>query len=199
LFNPKTLVKFANLNMASVDLLNLFDTYKLYKAGTNKVTTWLASKAREANLLSDLFPDASEVNSKGKGRLKGKARAAQKASEKRNGQTHQIPLAAIPRIAKASAGLKEQEVPCTIIQTLEEVIAARSVCTRCFEGSTEASTQASNQTHQHFIGVLCEALEILKPLNKDSVSAEEKLQDCSSRKCSPQNKLLILPLPGSSK
>lgn len=167
--------------MASIDTFNLFDTYKQYKAGTIKATTWLASKAREANLLSDLFSDASETNSKGKGRLKGKARAAQKATEKRNGQTHQIPLAAIPRIARAIAGMKKQEVPGTIIQTLEEVIAARSACNRCFEGSTDASTQASNQKHQHFIGVLCETLGILKPLNKDSVSAEARLQDCSSR------------------
>jgi hypothetical protein len=101
--------------MALIDTLNLFDTYKQYKAGTNKVTTWIVSKAREANLLSDTFSDTSEANSKGKGRLKGKARAAQKASEKRNGQTHQIPLAAIPRLAKAIAGMKKQEVPGTII------------------------------------------------------------------------------------
>ncbi len=114
--------------MASIDPLNLFDTYKQYKPGANKVTTWLVSKAREAGFLSDMFSDVSEVNSKGKCRLKGKPRAAQKASEKRNGQTYQIPLTAIPRIAKAIAGMKNQEVPGTIIRTLEEVIAARSAC-----------------------------------------------------------------------
>jgi hypothetical protein len=180
--------------MASIDPLDLFDTYKHYKAGTNKVTTWLASKAREGNLLSDLFLKVSEANPKGKGRLKGKARAAQKASETRNGQTHQIPLAAIPRIAKAIAGMKKPEVPDTIIQTLEEVIAARSTYNRCFEGSTDASTQASNQTYQHFIRVLRETLGILRQLNQASVSAEAKLQDCFSRQCFPlaQNNLLIL-------
>jgi hypothetical protein len=53
----------------------LFGTYKRYKAGTSLVTTWLASKAKEMNLLNDLFPITSA--NKGKGRLKGKARAAQ--------------------------------------------------------------------------------------------------------------------------
>lgn len=113
----------------------LFDTYKKYKAGTNKVTTWLANKAREMNIMSDLFPKAAET--KGHGRLKGKARAAQKVAQKvaqkENGQTHQIPVAAIPRIAKVIASIEGLSVPGTIIRTLEEVIAARSACSECFE------------------------------------------------------------------
>jgi hypothetical protein len=51
----------------------LFDTYKQYKAGTDKVTTWLANKEREMNTFDGLFPSEA-TSAKGKGRLKGKAR-----------------------------------------------------------------------------------------------------------------------------
>jgi hypothetical protein len=113
-----------------------------------------------------LFPNTPEANGKGKGRLKGKARAAQKAGQKENGHTYHVPASAIPRIAKTIATMKEHEVPGTIIRTLEEVIAARTACNRCFEGSTDTTTQAPNQTHQYFIGVLRETLCVLKPLSK---------------------------------
>jgi hypothetical protein len=144
----------------------LFDTYKQYKTGTNKVTTWLTNRARKSNLLRDLFTNVLEANGKGKGRLKGKAIAAQKAAQKENGHTYHVPASAIPRIAKTIATMKEYEVPGSIIRTLEEVIAARAECNRCFEGLTDRTIRASNQTHQHFIGVLYETLRILKPLRK---------------------------------
>lgn len=54
----------------------LFSTYKRYKAGTHKVTTWLATKARATKLLNDLFPKPPANT--GKGRLKGKARPHKK-------------------------------------------------------------------------------------------------------------------------
>ena len=115
------------LKMATIPP-SLFDTYKQYKAGTIKVTTWLASRAQELNTCTDLFAP-SEI--KGTGRLKGKARAAKKVVPKE--QSHQIPLSAIPRIAKAIANIKAQEVPGIIIRTLEDVIAARSACNECFK------------------------------------------------------------------
>jgi hypothetical protein len=105
----------------------LFGTYKRYKAGTSRVTTWLASKAKDMNLSNNLFPVI--CGNKGKGRLKGKARAAQKE----NGQTYQVALADIPRIAEAIASKSKVTVPGRIIQTLEEVIAARTACNACFE------------------------------------------------------------------
>jgi hypothetical protein len=69
------------------------------------------------------------IRKKGKGRLKGKARAAKKEKD----QTHQVPLVDIPRIAKAIASTERGKVPEIIIRTLEEVIAARSACNECFE------------------------------------------------------------------
>jgi Family of unknown function (DUF6604) len=107
----------------------IFDTYKQYKAGTNRITTWLASRAREIKALDDLFPS---TETKGKGRLKGETRATQKAAQMEKGQIYHLPLSAIPRIAKAIAG-KGLAVPGTIVRTLEEVIAARMACNQCFE------------------------------------------------------------------
>lgn len=79
------------------------------------------------NLSNHLLPAPS--GTKSKGRLKGKARAAQKE----NGQTYQVALADIPRIVEAIASKSKATVPGRIIQTLEEVIAARSACNECFE------------------------------------------------------------------
>jgi hypothetical protein len=38
------------------------------------------------------------------------------------------------------------------------------------QGPSDVSAQASNQKHQHFIGILRETLRILKPLSKEPVS-----------------------------
>jgi len=48
----------------------LFNTYKQYKAGTNKVMEWLVARAQEMNVLSELFPTASVAEIKGKSKLK---------------------------------------------------------------------------------------------------------------------------------
>ncbi|KAE9375177.1 hypothetical protein N431DRAFT_463284 [Stipitochalara longipes BDJ] len=134
--------------MSTIDI-SMFDAYKQYKAGTNKVTTWLASRAREMLIFSDLFPNTSER--KGKGRLK-----------------------AIPRIAQAIANIKGQVVPGAITQTLQDVIAARVACNECFQqqGTIDPSMQESNRKHQHFIEILRETLDILKPLS--NISGEKK-------------------------
>lgn len=104
----------------------LFNTYKQYKAGTNRVMAWLASKAQETSVLSDLFP---KPETKAKGRLKGKARAAAKEAP----QKHIVPLAFINRIAKSIASIANVKVPENILLTLQEVIAARTACNLSFE------------------------------------------------------------------
>lgn len=105
----------------------LFNTYKQYKVGTASVITWLVNQSKETNISTKLLPAAS--GSKGSGRLKGKARAAQKE----NGPKHIVPLASIPQIAQSIADAAKAMVPQKIIQTLESVIAARSECNDCFE------------------------------------------------------------------
>lgn len=106
----------------------LLDMYKQYKAGTSKVMAWLASKARETNVLSDLFLGPENYD-KGKGRAKGKPRAASKETT----QKHLVPLAVITRIAKSIASIPKVKVPEGIIRSLEEVIAARAACCEYFE------------------------------------------------------------------
>ncbi|TVY36175.1 hypothetical protein LOCC1_G005951 [Lachnellula occidentalis] len=140
----------------------LFNTYKQYKVGTASVITWLVNRSKETNVSIKLLPEPS--GSKGSGRLKGKARAA----KKENGPKHIVPLASILQFAKSIADTAKAMVPEKIIRTLEEVIAARSECSNCFEqqGPTDTSTQASNQKHQYFVEVLRETLQILKPLSR---------------------------------
>jgi len=81
----------------------LFDTYKLYKAGTASLVTWLATAARKTSLVEDVFPKPVS-----KGRLKGKERAAQKYKT----ETYQIRLADFTRMAEAVAARKTVFVPC---------------------------------------------------------------------------------------
>lgn len=111
----------------------LLDTYKLYKAGTSKVVGWLASKAPES-FNKTLLKEKS--GKPGGGRLKGKERAAQKAREsatpKAEVEKYLISLADIPRIAKIIASTTKMKVPADIIQTLEDVIAARSTFSKSF-------------------------------------------------------------------
>lgn len=88
--------------------------------------TWLAWTAKELNLLSELF---QAENTKGKGRLKGKARAAQKGT---GVEKHLLSLADVTRIVE-SITKKKIMVPGGIIGTLEAVIAARSEFNEFFE------------------------------------------------------------------
>jgi hypothetical protein len=60
----------------ALDPLVFDSAYKRYKAGTAKLVSFLASTARKTNLLDDLFHAVSPM--KGNGRLKGKARSAQR-------------------------------------------------------------------------------------------------------------------------
>ncbi|TVY84824.1 hypothetical protein LSUE1_G002099 [Lachnellula suecica] len=143
----------------------LFDTYKQYKAGTNKVMTWLASRSQEASGSSSVVQKASA--SKSTGRLKGKERKAAK-KETSHGQKHLVALADIPRMAKSIVATTKVGVPQNIIRTLEEVIAARCECNDFFEQDVNSATLASNQSHQHFTAILRETLQILKPLSRAS-------------------------------
>jgi hypothetical protein len=103
-----------------------FDTYKRYKAGTSKLVSFLASTARKTKLIDHLFPTDLPIKS---GRLKGKARAAQR----QKGQTYQIRIADFVPMAEAIASAPEIiSVPETLMRTLEEVIAARKECAESF-------------------------------------------------------------------
>jgi hypothetical protein len=99
----------------------VFDTYKRYKAGTAKLVSFLASATRKTKLVDDLFP--AILLAKGNGRLKGKARSAQRQIPKN--QTYQIRTSDFVRMAEVISTSTNVKVSNALIRTLEEVIAAR--------------------------------------------------------------------------
>ncbi|CAG8980555.1 hypothetical protein HYALB_00002552 [Hymenoscyphus albidus] len=143
----------------------MIDIYKRYKAGTSKVMAWLASKTPES--MQDRFSNGSASSSGG--RFKGKERAKHKAkSEKLS-----IAVANIPIISKVIASTAKTSVPDDIIQTLEDVIVARSACNKFYESQDFAnqSTNLSNQKHRYLIQILSETLALLKPLSRSTATS----------------------------
>ncbi|KUJ20149.1 uncharacterized protein LY89DRAFT_772965 [Mollisia scopiformis] len=123
---------------------DFFATYKQYKSGTTKVTTWLASKAQELALVDALFPTTPQPNIKG--RLKGKERASQKPNVKKH----------IVLLLVSFQWPSQLQAQQSLVAIIEQ------------QGDNDKSTKASNQHHQYFIGVLHEALQLLKPLSRPS-------------------------------
>jgi hypothetical protein len=109
----------------------VFDTYKRYKTGTTKLVSFLANTSRKTKLVDDLF--VAVLPKKGNGRLKGKARSAQRQIPKT--QTYQIRTADFARMAEAISTSENAKVSDHLIRTLEEVIAARKECAGWFSSS----------------------------------------------------------------
>ncbi|RAL13288.1 uncharacterized protein BO97DRAFT_423982 [Aspergillus homomorphus CBS 101889] len=141
--------------------------YAQYKQDTNDVAAWLLTTH-------------PEFKPKGPGRLKGKARKAAQAADARPRATeYTLTLDQFTQWAKAivSAGIIKQVPPMVMIK-LRRSIVRRRYQRRFYEHSEDAS---SNASHEHFISVLEQVEQILRPitpkevLGKDAGSDEEEL------------------------
>jgi hypothetical protein len=141
----------------------LFDTYKQYKLGTSNFSSWLGSTAKKTGLVDDISPALPEV--KGKGRLKGKNRTAQRKIDR----VYQIRTADFARLAQVVASSTPNAIPCTILQTLKEVIKERKECAGWFASQQTHdadSFETSNEQHRYFIKILEEVHQIITPPNQ---------------------------------
>ena len=140
----------------------LYDSYKRYKAGTNKFLTWLVETAfASARLAGRPMPRTKPQGP----RLEGKARRAGK--EQLTAGTHIVAISHIIPLAQGLVGNDKGpvQVPRSVIGILQKTIAARNECAVWFEGQAvhESLLLESVERHSHFVSVLAQTLEILAP------------------------------------
>jgi hypothetical protein len=143
----------------------LFDTYKRYKADTNRVTAWLVSTAQKCGQTLEGEP----INpSRPPGpRLKGKARKqARKTATTSATLQHNITVNGLLESAQLIAS---QEPPITvpkfIFGVLKSAISLRRQCANWFQTKSGAGGSLPQEfsTHSHFIEVLERIRQILEP------------------------------------
>jgi hypothetical protein len=147
----------------------LVDTYRKYKKGTNNFVQWLTETARATGTVNDMFKDSrQDVVPPTGGRLKGAARK----EAKKAGLTHnttatcQITTKSFLTLATAIAADKRTCVPSAVFTTLHAVIQGRKDCAVWYSmisDQTDDAAKESNAGHRHFIKLLEDVLEIIKP------------------------------------
>ena len=147
----------------------LVDTYRKYKKGTNNFVQWLTETARATGTVNDMFKDSrQDVVPPTGGRLKGAARK----EAKKAGLTHnttatcQITTKSFLTLATAIAADKRTCVPPAVFTTLHAVIQGRKDCAVWYSmisDQTDDAAKESNAGHRHFIKLLEDVLEIIKP------------------------------------
>ncbi|KAF2797425.1 hypothetical protein K505DRAFT_398635 [Melanomma pulvis-pyrius CBS 109.77] len=176
----------------------LIDTYRQYKRGTEKFVQWLAETARLTGTVDDIFIDNPDPK-KG-GRPKGKNRTKAKKSV----QSYLVPVKDFTRLATAVVATINSQVPTQMIEILEDVIQARKSCAEWFlanQTDADDTIKAHNETHQFFISVLQEVLQVLKPMKlkeKESVRVENESTDTNGHRLANMFEYLELEEPTES-
>ena len=164
----------------------LQSTYKTYKEDTNIIATWLAVNAKRCGYPADLLdrvgaPDAGKAV-QASTRLKGKAR--KKAQDPAKGTP--APVKPLSQVENPTYILKVKEfislaeyivacakplikVPGTLVKALDRAILLR----KNFSSVTETS-DAADEGHAYFLGVLEKTREVLKP-RSPSETVEDRL------------------------
>lgn len=132
--------------MAPSPFLN---TYKTYKEGTNRITTWLVETARRCGL--DINSHLADPNT------------FQSATSKLS-RSHQIPLKSYTAFAQAIADSTDPKIklPKSIELVLENVIRLRKQANHFFSRISKGADSRADTGHRHFVDVLEDVLTILK-------------------------------------
>lgn len=159
----------------------LVSVYRQYKQDTDAVASWLASTAKACGYPKDLLSPVTNPTPSS-GRLKGKAR--KEAKKAGNVSTAQ------PAAAKYIVALKDfvplaefiarsQEplvsVPVSFSTTIDRVIALRSGFGAQMSELGSAPSAASEEEHQHFVGILQAVRQALKPRMSTSTAPSTNL------------------------
>ena len=156
----------------------LTSSYLQYKSDTDTVASWLANTARKCGYPADLLIKGKQKQH-ASGRLKGKARnLAQNAPNKPASlappaQTYIIAVKDFIGLAEYIVGYKRTrvEVPSGCASSLHRAIAVRRSYGADISEAMEktAKSQASDDRHSYFIGVLEHVRDILRPLMPESL------------------------------
>jgi hypothetical protein len=147
-----------------------------YKSDTTKFVTWLTIAGENCGfrlssskqIVSEPSDDSVETKIPGlKGRARKLAKDANRALQKSTLVTKTLPLKDFIPLAKRIASFTKPrpQIHLSIIKKLERAIDLRQRCASWFHvGPHSAISVSKNQSHQHFIDVLMEVLNILRPL-----------------------------------
>ena len=194
----------------------LQSSYKTYKEDTNVIATWLAHAAKKCGYSADLLDHVNHIepprNVQPAGRLKGKARKQAKqasksaafTSETPSGQATQ-PEAPQPEVPIYTIKIKEfitlaeyivsttkplLRVPASVVKALDRAIVLRKE-----HGAEAEASDAPDEGHAHFMGVLEKTRDVLRsrsptetikdrlarPANESDGDADPKGEDLVNR------------------
>lgn len=176
---------------------DLSGSYKAYKSDTNAFVTWLS---RTALACGYKLPRAN-VDTGSSTRLKGKARKEAKAATTATSNRGSTPATASKQMistsdllaqAKHIANYKKPpvKVPVAIQYVLQQSIKARKRCASWFQktttddNSSDHHRSTGNAIHQHFIGILELAANILKPCFDSSPALKTSTSCPDNPRCS---------------
>ena len=141
------------------------DTYKTYEEGTKGITTWLVENVRRCGAdLSFLDSVVSTTANSGDAAKSKKGKTAPAKSIK-----YQVPLKQFTTVAKriASSTDPKIELPRSISRLFQSVVILRKQVsdffTKITKSKSSAAAQAADAGHRHFISVLEDVLNILRP------------------------------------
>ncbi|WPG97910.1 Hypothetical protein R9X50_00069300 [Acrodontium crateriforme] len=119
------------------------NTYKVYKEGTARLTTWLVSTARKVGVDVDSY---LTIGPNGK-------------------RQSTIPIKAFRQLATAIAASESPkiELPASMATLIRSVIGLRQRANSFFVKVSQGASSVVDDGHRHFIGVLKEVLSILSP------------------------------------
>ncbi|EGU86463.1 hypothetical protein FOPG_17079 [Fusarium oxysporum f. sp. conglutinans race 2 54008] len=168
---------------------SLFSIYQQYKEDTDSVASWLASTAKACGYPSDLLTPTG-IQTKGTGRLKGKARRdAKKQNTYVPTPLHTIPKYVIavkdfiPLAEFIFASKPLISVPPSFAETLDRVIYVRAKFgAQLIDHGMKSSTK-SDATHSFFVGILEKVRDVLRPrmpAGTKSFQSFEDLGNCFS-------------------
>ncbi|KAK7570564.1 hypothetical protein V3481_019416 [Fusarium oxysporum f. sp. vasinfectum] len=166
---------------------SLFSIYQQYKEDTDSVASWLASTAKACGYPSDLLTPTG-IQTKGTGRLKGKARRdAKKQNTYVPTPLHTIPKYVIavkdfiPLAEFIFASKPLISVPPSFAETLDRVIYVRAKFgAQLIDHGMKPSTK-SDATHSFFVGILEKVRDVLRPRMPAGTKSFQSFEDLGNR------------------
>jgi hypothetical protein len=124
----------------------LKDSYKQYKADTDRFATWLVNVAKKCGYEPEDLTPTPSLDANGKGKRKKNTNQS-KAPEP---EKYQISIRELCKVAQA-VSKSTVKVPTSVLTVAKRAITLRKDVTSYFVGQGNA---ASNQRHAHFIEVM---------------------------------------------
>ncbi|KAK6516545.1 hypothetical protein TWF506_006450 [Arthrobotrys conoides] len=152
----------------------IIDTYKRYKAGTNRVISFLIR-----------FGQTPINGPTSKPKPKAPKKRGKPASKVEN---NSVNLRDLVPFAKSVVS-KGRKVPPHLLSILEDVIKARTKCARWYRGQLSLKPTTEHKKHEHFIRVLEEIYAILKPSEDSQPTSAQKTQQKSNSASQKANNL----------